>query len=76
MRAVRALQKRVVKLEHAAQPRPSLLAVMYGSFDAFVEIELLPDTKSGALDRADMIDVVAALRACETDGTWHRAHAR
>ncbi len=76
MRAVRALQKRVVKLEHAAEPRPSPFAAMYGSFDAFVETELLPSIESGALDRADMIDVVAALRIWETDGTWHRAHAR
>jgi hypothetical protein len=29
----------------------------------------------GALSRPDMIDVVAALRAWENDGTWARAYA-
>ena len=76
MGAVRALSRRVVKLEHAGKPRRSPLVILYGSFDLFVEIAILPGIESGALERADMIDVVAALRRWETDGTWDRAHAR
>jgi hypothetical protein len=76
MGAVRALQRRVLKLENAAKPRPSPIAMFYGSFDLFVEIAVLPGIESGALSRPDMIDVVAALRAWENDGTWTRAYAR
>lgn len=74
MVAVRAMQRRVVKLEHAAKPRRSPLVIIYGSFDLFVEIAVLPEIESGALARADMIDIVSALRHWETDGTWDRAH--
>lgn len=76
MGAVRALSRRVVKLEHAAKPRRSPLVIFYGSFDLFVEVAVLPYIETGALDRADMIDIVAALRRWEADGTWDRAHAR
>lgn len=73
MRAVRALQKRVARIERAAMPRPSPFVAAYGSFDAFVEREVLPDIEARLLDREDMIDVVAALRTWEQDGTWQRA---
>lgn len=76
MGAVRALSRRVVKLEHAAKPRRSPLVIFYGSFDLFVEVAVLPFIECGALDRDDMIEVVAALRRWESDGTWDRAHAR
>jgi hypothetical protein len=76
MGAVRALQRRVLKLENAAKPQPSPIVIFFGSFDLFVELTVLPGIESGALSRPDMIDVVAALRAWENDGTWHRASAR
>lgn len=76
MRAVRALQKRVARIEAASMPQPSPFAQMYGSFDAFVEVEILPGIADGSLARDDVIEVVAALRAWETDGTWDRARAR
>lgn len=76
MGAVRALQRRVIKLENAAKPTPSPLVLFYGSFDLFVEVAILPGIESGALSRPDMIDVVAALRVWENDGTWTRAYAR
>ncbi len=75
MGAIRALQRRVVKLEHSVKPRRSPLVIIYGSFDLFVEIAVLPGVKSGALARDDMIDVIGALRRWEADGTWDRAHA-
>jgi len=34
---------------------------------------VLPGIEAGQLDRADMIDVVSALRRREQDGTWERA---
>ena len=73
MSAVRALLKRVTHLERAAIPSPSPLVVLHGSFDLFVEITILPGIESGALDRTDMIDIVASLRRWESDGTWNRA---
>jgi len=48
---------------------------VYGSFDRFVEREVLPGIATNLLDRDDMIDVVAALRRWEHDGTWDRAIA-
>ena len=70
MVAVRALQRRVEKLEQAAKPRPSPLVRWFGSFDLFVEVVILPGIESGALARSEMIEVVAALRRWEGDGTW------
>jgi hypothetical protein len=46
---------------------------MFGSFDLFVELKVLPEIELGHLSRADMVDVIAALRRWEEDGTWARA---
>lgn len=54
-------------------PRPSPFALAYGSFDLFVEQKILPGIESGQLAGDDMIEIVAALRSWETDGTWERA---
>ena len=54
-------------------PRPSPFELLYGSFDQFVERKVLPGIEAGLLDRADMIDVVSALRSWEQDGTWQQA---
>lgn len=75
MAGIRALQKRLGKLEDAGKPRPSPFTVLFGSFDAWVEREVLPGIESGALARDDMIAVVAALRHWEHDGTWNAAYA-
>lgn len=69
--SLRALQKRLAKLEDAGKPRPSPFAVLYGSFDAWVEREVLPGIESRALDERDMVAVVACLRRWERDGTWN-----
>ncbi len=71
MAGIRALQKRLAKLEDAEKPRPSPFTALFGSFDAWVEREVLPGIESGALDERDMIGVIAALRAWETDGVWN-----
>lgn len=70
MAGIRALQKRTAKLEKADMPTPSPFTLWYGSFDAWVESQILPGIESGALDGADMIVVVAALRRWEEDGLW------
>jgi hypothetical protein len=66
---LRALSRRVTRIEQAGKPRPSLIAVWHGSFDAWVETQVLPGIESGALDGADMIVIVAALRG------WEQLHA-
>ena len=76
MGAVRALSRRVARIEKADRTKPSPFVLWFGSFDAFVEKHVLPDMERGALDRADMIVIVAALRSWELDGTWSRVHAR
>lgn len=70
MGSVRALQKRVGRLERSGKLRPSPIVVMFGTFDRFVEVLVLPGIESGGFDRRDMVEVVAALRAWEYDGTW------
>ena len=72
MGAVRALSRRVARMEREGKPRPSPFVVMFGSFDLFVEIMVLPEIEAGHLCRGDMIDVIAALRRWEEDGTWDR----
>ena len=76
MSAVRALSRRVVRLEHAAKARPSPFVVIYGSFNLFVEVAILPGIENGALGGPDMIEIVASLRRWESDGTWNRALSR
>ena len=76
MAGIRALQRRIKRIEEAEKPKPSPFTVMFGSFDAWVERDVLPGIESGVLDRRDMVAVVAALRRWEHDGTWGQAHAR
>lgn len=73
--SLRALQKRLAKLEDAEKPRPSPFVVLFGSFDAWVEQEVLPGVEGGALDEGDMVELVASLRRWEHDGTWGQAYA-
>lgn len=73
MVSIRAFQNRVEKLERADMPQRSPFALMYGSFDKFVEVAIRPGVLDGSLDRQDMIDILTALRKWEGDGTWDRA---
>lgn len=75
MAGIRALQRRIKRIEDAEKPRPSPFVLLFGSFDAWVEQEVLPGIESGALDHRDIVSVVAALRAWEQDGTWGQAYA-
>ena len=75
MAGIRALQKRLARLEDADKPHPSPFVVLYGSFDAWVEQDVLPGVESGALAADDMVELVACLRRWEHDGTWGQAYA-
>jgi len=74
--SLRNLQRRVKRLEKGDKPRPSPFVLLYGSFDAWVEQEVLPGVESGALDERDMVAVVACLRRWEEGGVWVLAYAR
>ena len=76
MAGIRALQRRIKRIEEAEKPRPSPFVLLFGSFDAWVERDVLPGIESGALDQRDMISVVTALRRWEHDGTRGEAYAR
>ena len=50
MSGIRALQRRVAKLETARKPRPSPIVIMCGSFDAFADaayVEVMAGTPAG-----------------------------
>ena len=64
------------RLDTGAKPRPSPFTVWFGSFDGWVEREVLPAIQSGALDADDMIVLVAVLRAWDAAGVWAVAYAR
>ena len=72
MVAVRALQRRVVKLEQVGKPKPSPLVRWYGSFENYVSKAIVPGVRAGALAERDIYDIVEALHRWETDGTWDR----
>lgn len=73
MAGILALQRRIKRIEEAEKPKPSPFTVLFGSFDNWVERDVLPGIEGGALDRRDMVAVVAALRRWERDGTWNGA---
>lgn len=68
--SLRALQRRVAKLENVRKPRPSPFTIWFGSIDAFVDKFILPGIQSGLFDPMEMIDIVAALRGWEGDGHY------
>lgn len=76
MAGIRAFQKRATKLEKTDMPTPSPFVQWFGSFAAWLECEVLPGVESGVLAADDMVELVAALRTWEQDGTWSGAHAR
>lgn len=73
--SLRALQRRVKRIETARKPRPSPIVVMFGSFDNFVAVMFQPAWDNGTMEQDDILDLVAALRRWEEDGTWERAYA-
>ena len=70
MVAVRALQRRVVKLEKVCQPRSSPFTIWFGSIENFVDTIIIPAIQSELVDKGDMVDIVAAIRSWEADGAY------
>lgn len=67
--ALRALQKRVVKLEQARKPRPSPFTIWFGSIDLYVEKCVMPDIEAGLVDR-EYLELVLAIRRWEQDSHY------
>ena len=63
---VKALRKRVQKLEQVSSPR-SAISIWYGSVDIWVNEYIIPDVAAGKLCPRDMVDVVAAIRSWGDD---------
>ena len=70
MVAVRALERRVAKLELASKPRRSPITILYGSIDLWVERSIIPDIQAGRVCPREMVDVVAAIRSWEEHGYY------
>jgi hypothetical protein len=66
--SLRALQRRTARLEKARKPRPSLIVIWFGSWDAFVD-QAYAAVGAGTLD-AEFLDIVDALRG------WEELYAR
>lgn len=72
--SLRALQRRVKRIETARKPRPSPIVVWFGSWDAFVD-RAYAGVSAGTLD-AEFLDVVDALRAWDAGEIWAVPYAR
>lgn len=71
MVAVRALQRRVAKLEVASRPRRSPISILFGSIDEWVDRHVIPDIEAGKVCPRDMADIVAAIRAWDEMGHYN-----
>lgn len=74
MAGIRALQRRVAKLETARKPRPSPIVIMCGSFDAFADATYA-EVMAGKL-AGDFLHILDHLREWDEGGVWALAYAR
>lgn len=72
--SLRALQRRVKRMEEGRKPRPSPIVIWYGSWDAFVD-GAYAAVSAGALD-AEFLDIVDTLRSWDAGGVWAVAYVR
>lgn len=72
--SLRALQRRVKRIEEGRKPRPSPIVIWFGSWDAFVD-GAYAAVSAETLD-AEFLDVVDALREWDEGGVWALAYAR
>lgn len=70
--SLRALQRRVKRIEGAQKPRPSPVVVIFGSFDAFADAAYA-EVMAGTL-AADFLHILDHLREWEEGGVWMLAH--
>ncbi len=68
MAGIRALQRRLKRIEKAETPKPSPIAIWYGSFDKFVDATY-PEIIAGKLCD-EFYDIIDALRG------WEELYAR
>ncbi|NEX44604.1 hypothetical protein [Pseudotabrizicola algicola] len=69
MASAQALLKRVAKLEAARNPRPSPIAAIYGSTEAFAA-ECMAEVEAGKLCGTDMPVLLDCLRRWDSEGSW------
>ena len=71
---VRAMDRRLAKLEKARRPQRSPIVIAYGSFEAFT-VEAYAEIWAGKLDQIEMLEIIEALRGWEAKGVWMMAYA-
>lgn len=69
MASPRALLLQVKQLKAAQEPRPSPIAALYGSVDAFAA-ECMGGVEAGKLCGTDMPVVIDCLRRWDREGSW------
>ncbi len=74
MAGIRALQRRVKRIESARKPRPSPIVILCGSFDAFAD-EVYADVEAGKL-AGDFLRILDHLREWDEGMVWALAYAR
>lgn len=72
--SLRALQRRVAKIEKGRKPRPSPFVILCGSFDAFADATYA-EVEAGKLD-SQFLHVLDIICSCEEGGMWMLAYAR
>lgn len=70
MASPRSLLSQVKQLKAAQEPRPSPIAALYGSVDAFAA-ECMAGVEASKLCPVDMPVVMDCLRRWERDGEWN-----
>lgn len=74
MAGLRALQRRVTKLETVRKPRPSPIVIMCGSLDEFADATYA-EVMAGKL-AGDFLHILYHLREWDEGGVWALAYAR
>lgn len=74
MAGIRALQRRVAKLETARKPLPSPIVILCGSFDEFADATYA-EVMAGKL-AGDFLHILDHLREWNEGGVWALAYAR
>ena len=69
MASPRSLLSQVKQIKAAQEPRPSPIAALYGSVDAFAA-ECMAGVEAGKLCGTDMPVLLDCLRRWDTEGSW------
>lgn len=74
MSGIRALQRRVKRIESARKPRPSPIAVICGSFEDFADAAYA-GVEAGRV-AGEFLPILDILRDWDAGGVWVLAYAR